>query len=122
MLKKSEALFLNEKFAIKSCIVQNGEVINAVTDEIIPLEHLSYQTMVPDGVYHLGEHTCGNAVPRNMKNTEENKKLHGCQVGRRLESCDMYSKEKCAVYSLSDLDSHTETISVKDIIQVFNLK
>lgn len=89
-----------------------AEVINGIvyklSGEIIPIEHIVYKTTKKDGFYRLGESTCDGI----------------CEVGKPKEDCigSCYSKEKCAVYYLHEIDDIYVKLTIEQCIQLMNSK
>ena len=122
MLTEKQALFLQNKFNITACKIENGRVVHLGTDTEIPAEHLAYHKIKEDGFYYLSEATCDNGLPKNIKPTEENKLKYGCQVGSPLKGCTGYTKNKCAVYFLEDLGKRIVSVDAETLIDVLNIK
>lgn len=133
-LSYKEQVFLNDKLGMKLCKVENGCATNPITGEIIDTDTIMYQTLPKDGLYEIGEMTCGGALPTGFNEetlesnpeienpTEKDKEKYQCRVSRRAPKCDMYSKAKCAVYSLTPLGKYTMHISLDKLLDVVNIE
>ncbi len=122
MLTENQALFLQEKFKMTICKIENGKVFHLNTNIEIPVEHIGYQKIKDDGFYYLSEATCDNAIHKNIEDTKENRIKHGCQVGSPLKGCSGYTKNKCAVYFLETLEKRSVSLDAKTLIDVFEIE
>jgi hypothetical protein len=87
-----------------------AEIINGViyklSGEIIPIEHIAYQTIKEDGFYRLIESTCDGI----------------CEIGKPKEDCinKCYSNAKCAVYFLYKINITKVFLTIDQCIQLMN--
>jgi hypothetical protein len=128
MISLAQIEFLSVNFGRKYAMIKNGVATHALSGELISSEHLRTdfkELKKPDGIYDLGEATCDGALPLlnggKAEPTEENKLKYQCKIGRHAPECEMYNRNKCAIYSLTHFDKYELHAKPSELIKMFNI-
>jgi hypothetical protein len=96
-------LLTGEEFAE----IVNGKIYKYPTNERIPKKYIAFQNIKPDGFYRLTPSNCGQPDK--------------CKIGKPRQECVerlIYSKNKCAIYHLDNVENLSIHTSVQKLRQL----